>query len=189
MVMYALHHSWLTKSMSAKIDSWQVRMLRRVLRIKASMISRVSNAEVLKKAHCTPMSNLIRGERFKYFGHVLRREFPATIQSVCVDASCKLRPPAGKRRQKRPLDNWTRKVTAEVLVKARHSLPLVVRPSDNLRPATTGLLYARRIAENKHVWEQLHRRTQAPAGRPTGACPRPGRGAAALVLRPPGGAG
>ena len=56
MVRYALHYSWLKKSMCSRLDSWQARTLRRVLRIKASMISRVSNSEVLRRACTRPLS-------------------------------------------------------------------------------------------------------------------------------------
>ena len=190
MVLYALHHSWLTKGMSARLDAWQARTLRRVLRIKASMISRVSNAGVLRRAKCTPLSAQVRGERYKYFGHVLRRHYPETIVSVCLDSSYKLRPPAGKRRRRRPLDNWTRKVATEVLAAAPVAFPPSVRPAVGLNPTGSGILYARNIANNRQMWQRLTvRRTYAPAGGRVGPSARPGRAAGGPASSPPGGAG
>ena len=190
MVTYALHYSWLTKSMSSRLDAWQARMLRRVLRIKASMISRVSNSVVLKRAGCTPLSDFVRSERIKYFGHVLRRDYADTIANVVVDSSFKLRAPAGRRLRRRPLDNWPKKTSAEVLDIASRRLPLSVRPASTDRPATSGILYARRLALDKEMWKRLHdRRTDAPTGGRAGARARPGRVAAAPASTPPGGAG
>ena len=189
MVLYALHYSWLTRSMCARLDSWQARTLRRVLRVKASMISRVSNASILRQAKCTPFSQQVRVERFRYFGHVLRSPYPDTVVSTCVDSSCKLRQPAGKRQRRRPLDNWTRKVTTEILDTASRTLPPDVRPPVPFKPATSGLLYARRLAANKSAWKRLQQRTDAPTGRRAGACARPGCASAAPAATPPRGAG
>ena len=188
MVTYALHYSWLTKSMRMKLDSWQARMLRRVLRIKASMISHVSNSEVLARSKCTPLSEQVKSNRFKYFGHVVRRPFEDTICNVVVDSSYKLRLPAGKRLRKRPLDNWSRKTITEVLESAS-KLPADVRPTGSEKPATSGMLYARRLATNKEMWKRLEvRRTDAPAGRRAGSRARLGRVAAEPAAAPPGGA-
>ena len=189
MVMYALHHSWLTKGMCRKLDSWQARTLRRVLRVKASMISKVSNAEILRRSKCTPLSAQVRGERYKYFGHVLRRQYPETIVSVCCDSSYKLRPPAGKRRRRRPLDNWTRKVTTEVLATAPVAFPPSVRPSPALDPTGSGILYARNIAQHRQMWQRLvARQTYAPAGGWVGPGARLRRAIGGPAASPPGGA-
>ena len=190
MVSYALHHSWLTKGMCRKLDSWQARTLRRALRVKASMISKVSNAEILKRAKCTPLSAQVRGERYKYFGHVLRRCYEDTIANVCFDSSFKLRPPVGKRRRRRPLDNWTRKVTTEVLATAPVAFPPSVRPPAGLDPTTSGILYACNIANNRQMWQRLQvRRTYAPAGGRAGPRARLVRATGGAAATPPGGAG
>ena len=163
--MYALHYSWLTKSMCSRLDSWQARTLRGVLRIKASMISRVSNSEVLRRARTRPLSAQVADERVKFLGHILRRPPQDTVYNVCFDSSCKVRLPVGKRRQKRPLDSWTRKSVIEVLSRASRSLPVSVRPNASLQPLTSGSLYARNISYHKTMWCQLaQRRTNAPAG-------------------------
>ena len=189
-VTYALHYSWMTKAMCTKIDSWQARTLRRVLRVKASMISHISNAEVLSRAHCTPLSHHVRSSRFKYFGHVLRRDYSATIFNVCFDSSCKVRQPAGKRKQKRPLDAWTRKTMSEVLDHSRRTLESTVRPRVGLDPLSSGVLYARKLANNKQVWGRLtDRRTYAPTGGLAGAGARHVRARGAPAVRPPRGAG
>ena len=190
MVLYALHYSWLTKSMCARLDSWQARTLRRVLRVKASMISRVSNAEVLRRAGTRPLAAQVADERIKFLGHILRRPPQETVYNVCFDPSCKVRLPVGKRRQKRPLDNWTRKSVVEVLSRASRSLPPSVRPNACLKPLTSGSLYARNISLNKQMWCQLaQRRTYAPTGSRAGPAGIPGIPIAGPAVAAPGGAG
>ena len=169
MVMYALHYSWMTKSMNSKLDSWQVLTLRRLLRIKASMISHVSNEEVLRRAKCTPLSVLVRQERKKYMGHVLRQDYNSTIHNICFDSSCKVRTPQVKRRRRRPLDNWTRKTIQEVLFSGQHVPLPSLRPNLAADPCTDGVLYARRIANNRTLWKgHIVRGAYAPARKPVG---------------------
>ena len=169
MIMYALHHSWLTKESCDKLDSWQARTLRRLLRIKASMISRISNEEVLSRAKCTPFSTMVRQNRLKYMGHVLRQDYTSTIYNVCFDSSKKVRTPNAKRRRKRPLDNWTRKTLQEV-ISIGGRLPLAkLRPSPRVVVATAGSLYAHKLAQDRTFWRRhVVRGTYAPARRPVG---------------------
>ena len=164
-------------------------MLRRVLRIKASMISRVTNEEVLRRAKCTPLSELVRKERFKYLGHVLRQDYSSTIHNICFDSSCKVRAPAVKRRRRRPLDNWTRKTIQEALTVAK-SLPIAsLRPPVNAEPCTSGALYARSIAYNRSLWRRrIVRGTYAPARR-LGVRGEPSRVAPPYASSAPLGAG
>ena len=169
MVMYALHYSWMTKSMNNKLDSWQVRTVRRLLRIKASMISHVSNAEVLRRAKCTPLSVLVRQERKKYLGHVLRQDYSSTIHNICFDSSCKVRTPQAKRRRRRPLDNWTRKTVQEVIYSGQRIPLQSLRPSIDADPCTDGVLYARKISKNRTLWRRhIVRGAYAPARTPAG---------------------
>ena len=172
MILYALHYSWLTKSMSSKLDQWQARTLRRVLRIKASMISRISNEEVRKRAKCTPLSTVVRQNRFKYFGHVLRCTPQDTIANVCFDSTWKIRQRAGRRQKRRPLDCWPAKVCEEVLITASRTASLV-RPHPSLHPRTSGILYARSIAKYRTTWRQhFSRQAHAPTGRWSLPCAR-----------------
>ena len=165
MVTYGLHHSWLTVSMRNKLDSWQARTLRRVLRIKASMISRVSNKEVLRRARCTPLSHLVKSRRLEYLGHVLRRTPHETIASVCFDSSWKVRTPPTARRRGRPLDNWARKSVAEVLLDASSHCTPLPRPPDGLKPSTSSVLFARGHAMHRVGWRRYVRAgTDAPGG-------------------------
>ena len=80
MVMYALHHSWLIKSHMRAIDTWQAKTLRRVLRIKASMISHTTNAYIISLARTQPISSLIRAQRFKYYA-IYSAPIPITLSA------------------------------------------------------------------------------------------------------------
>ena len=111
MLMYALHHSWLIKSQMRALDSWQAKTLRRVLRIKASMISHTTNAYILSLARTQPISSLIRAQRFKYYGHILRTSQDNAIRNICLTPACTQRRLTIKRKKGRPLDNWLRKVS------------------------------------------------------------------------------
>ena len=155
--------------MNSKLDAWQVRTLRRLLRIKASMISHIPNHEVLRRANCTPLSVLVRRERIKYLGHVLRQDYESTIHNICFDTSCKIRTPQAKRRRRRPLDNWTRKSVQEVLYNGGRLPVHSLRPNLSADPCTDGVLYARKISKNRALWKRhIVRGTYAPARKPVG---------------------
>ena len=132
------------------------------------MISQISNLEVLKGAKCTPFSELVRSESFKYLGHVLRQDYSST-NHICVDSSCKIRTPQAKRRRRRPLDNWTRKTVQEVLFNGNNPPVGSLRPNLAADPCTDGALYARNISKNKALWKRhMVRGTYAPTRKPAG---------------------
>ena len=115
---------------------------------------------------------MVRAERRKYLGHVLRSGPSETIHNVCFDSTYKIRTPSSKRRQKRPLDNWSRKTVQEVIDGA-HKLPThVVRPPPGVDPCTSGSLYAYRLAKDRTLWKRhIVGGIHAPArGGLSGAC-------------------
>ena len=130
------------------------------------MISRVSNSEVLQEssyaASCPPRWQTNESSFWA-------TSFAGPLRTLCtmfaLTRLAKYAFPVGKRRQKRPLDSWTRKSVVEALSRASRSLPVSVRPNALLQPLTSGSLYARNISYNKTMWCQLaQRRTNAPAG-------------------------
>jgi len=73
--------SWvLTPSLERKIDSFQLRCLRRLL--KLSYLEHVRNEEVYTRCECIPLSKTVRSRRLKWFGHVVRMSSSATSSTL-----------------------------------------------------------------------------------------------------------
>ncbi|GFS01928.1 endonuclease-reverse transcriptase [Elysia marginata] len=83
-----------TKGDENKIDVFQSRCLRQILRVKWS--DRITNSKVLETARMETISCIIRKRRWKYIGHILRKE----ADSDCITALTWA--PEGNRRQGRP---------------------------------------------------------------------------------------
>jgi hypothetical protein len=115
MVLYGLHYSWLTKANLRQIDAWQARTIRRTLSIKASMISRYTNAYVLEQATTTPLSTQLIAAQVRYFGHVLRAaERQDLIYKVCFSNAGVPRLLSSKHKQAHPYDKWTPQMLRKV---------------------------------------------------------------------------
>ena len=56
---YGLQTTWLHKCHRKKLNGFQCRCLRSLLRIRPAFISRVSNDEVLRRSGCTLLSDLV----------------------------------------------------------------------------------------------------------------------------------
>ena len=95
--------SWrMTKGDEAKLDTFQHKCLRRLLKIYWPM--RVSSEEVRRRANTETISELVWKRRWTWIGHVL-----------CMDNSCLPRAaltwaPDGKRKRGRPKETWRRTV-------------------------------------------------------------------------------
>ncbi|GFR91266.1 endonuclease-reverse transcriptase [Elysia marginata] len=95
----------MTKGDENKIDVFQSRCLRQILRAKWS--DRITNSKVLETARMETISGIIRKRRWKYIGHILRKE----ADSACITALTWA--PEGNRRQERPKTTWRRMVEKE----------------------------------------------------------------------------
>ena len=111
LVLYGLQYSWLTLSDKRKLDAWQARILRRTLGIKASMISHITNADVLKQASTTPITTQFEHAQIKYFGHILRAAEREDISyTVCFSKTGSARLLSSRRRHGHPCDKWTNRI-------------------------------------------------------------------------------
>jgi len=106
MVLYGLEYSAITPTMERKLDAWQARHLRRVLNIKASMISHTTNQTVLNTAKEVPLSKHTYSKQLKYMGHVLRTPQDHTEYTVCFTAAGNHATISGKKRVGRPKHHW-----------------------------------------------------------------------------------
>ncbi|GFR97185.1 endonuclease-reverse transcriptase [Elysia marginata] len=104
-LMYGCETWSITKGDENKIDVFQSRCLRQILRVKWS--DRITNSKVLETARMETISGIIRKRRWKYIGHILRKE----ADSDCITAL--IWAPEGNRRQGRPKTTWRRMVKKE----------------------------------------------------------------------------
>ena len=107
-LLYGLHAAWLRKHELAKLDSFHVRCLRKVLRIPHSYISRISNAVVLDRARRPPLSRILLHRQLCLFVQIARQPVDHPVRrAVFQPSSSELRPPAGRRPRGRPRQSWT----------------------------------------------------------------------------------
>ena len=111
---WGIHLLALGKTEFKKLEYYHVRCLRRILGIKASYISRVSNDTVLYDAGVPSIKTHIRMKQYKLLGHILRLPQGHPDRDVCFQpgTECEPRLPQGfTRRRGRPRLRW-----AEVLI-------------------------------------------------------------------------
>ena len=107
--VWGLHLLALKKSDFKHLDYIHVRCLRRILGIKAAFYSRISNAEVLRRAGAECLEAYIRRKQLALLGHLLRRDPDHPDRLVCFEPNTDLQPrmPAGTRRRRgRPRLTW-----------------------------------------------------------------------------------
>ena len=71
-LLYSLTTVWLSAAQRRRIDGFQARCLRRILRVPVAFVSRVSNAAVLEKAAQVTFSSQLLRHQLYYFGNVAR---------------------------------------------------------------------------------------------------------------------
>ncbi len=95
----------LTKQQSKRLNSWQNRCLRKILRIFWPQT--ITNVELYNQTRQEPLNNYIKRRRWKWIGHILRMP-QAKIPSVALTWA-----PEGKRKRGRPRMTWRRMVEEE----------------------------------------------------------------------------
>ncbi|CAE8684982.1 unnamed protein product [Polarella glacialis] len=106
MVLYGLTHVWLTDGLRNRLDAWHCRCLRRIVRVKVSMISQVTNEVIYKKTDCQPISKELESLQLKYYGHVVRAGITDTIHNVTYNQSHNTRTLNAPKRAGRPCHKW-----------------------------------------------------------------------------------
>ncbi|XP_062611961.1 uncharacterized protein LOC134273759 [Saccostrea cucullata] len=105
-LLYGAEAWKVTKTISNKLDTFQTRCLRRILRI--FWPNTISNEELYKKTNTTPLSQVIKRRKWLWIGHV-RRMHPTSIPRVALKWT-----PPGKRKRERPKETWRRSVEKEM---------------------------------------------------------------------------
>jgi hypothetical protein len=143
-LLYSLSSVCLTVAQIRKLNGFQNRCLRKIIGIAPSFVSRVTNAEVLRRCAHLPAADLLLKHQLSLLGKVLRSpeghplrtasfmrnsDTPATEQFV--------------RRRGRPAKEWVREVMQEALILCGSAGEMV------------------RLASDKHRWQSFvssHRR-------------------------------
>jgi hypothetical protein len=118
-LMYNLHAAWLNIAERRRLDAFQARCVRRVIGVKHSMISRVSNATVLEQASCRQLSVVLLERQLLLIGDLASRpDSDVMRQSVFSADSVKLRGLTGQRGRGRPRSTWANSVFKEAVATA-----------------------------------------------------------------------
>lgn len=114
--LYGMQTIWLNTAARRRLDGFQARCLRRILKVLPSFISRVSNATVLQRASHNKASSMLLCRALKYFGKLAVLPLSEPVrQALFQDASLDLRTHCGGRRQGRPRQFWPEMVRASAV--------------------------------------------------------------------------
>ena len=113
-LLYGLSTLWLVTAQRRRLDGFYARCLRRILRIPAAFVSRVSNAAVFDRAAVVPLSKRLLAKQITLLGKSaklppqdLRRRF------VFYGSSMVLREDVFIRRRGRPRQTWGKQLMQE----------------------------------------------------------------------------
>ena len=160
MILYGLEYSCITPTMERKLNAWQAGHLRRVLDIKVSMISHITNEDVLKQANTVPLSNTLFSNQLKYMGHVLRTDHKESEYSCCFTSAGNVAHITACKRVGRPKHHWAPN-TLNKIIENKATLFPTQSPAC---PSSIFLLRPYRdLAKDKKGWAKL---TAAPTRLP-----------------------
>jgi hypothetical protein len=106
-LLYGMTASWPNKAERRRLDGFQARCLRRILKIQHSYYSRISNETVRQRACVRPLTNMLLQQQLLYFGTLAKRPDGDPVREcVLVDGSIAPRPLCEIRRRGRPRLEW-----------------------------------------------------------------------------------
>ena len=134
-MLYGFSTFWLSTAQRRRLDGFCCRCLRRVLRIPAAFVSRVSNKLVLKSAGAAPLSEQMLHRQLLLLGKIVRAPDSSLLRR-CVFIEGSLQPQVGQfvRRVGRPRQDWATQVLRAGLEKcgrAKWGALLNTRGSDS----------------------------------------------------------
>ncbi|XP_062609873.1 uncharacterized protein LOC134271677 [Saccostrea cucullata] len=94
-----------TEKDDEKLDTFHRKCLRRILKIHWP--EKITNQQLYERTRAIPLSCTIKRKRWRWIGHILRREENSHIRTALTWA------PEGKRRRGRPKNTWRRSVERE----------------------------------------------------------------------------
>ena len=112
---WSLHLSPLLPALRQKIDAAQARYLRRILKLPAAYISRISHQEVRRRCSTYRFSTFIFRAQLRWLGHILRKPATDPLRRILFEPNSPLnprRPPSlnpnrpARQRVGRPQTDW-----------------------------------------------------------------------------------
>ena len=117
-LLYGVASAWLLKADLRRLDGFHARCLRKLLKVKAAFISRISNERVRQMAGVQPLSSRVDGQQQKLLQQVLNDPDKAILRDAAFQQGSN-RPLTDRfiRRVGRPRQNWTDQVLKAALLK------------------------------------------------------------------------
>ena len=109
-LVYGLKTSWLNTAARRRIDGFQARCLRRILRVPAAYYSRIPNTSVRDRARTRPLSNMLLERQLLMFGEIARMDGGPLRDTVFAPGKVELAELAGRRRRGRPRHTWAKQL-------------------------------------------------------------------------------
>ena len=122
--------AYLNKQENRRLDAFQARCLRKILRIPHSYISRVPNAVVLQRSGARLLSNSLLRKQLTFLGHVARKPGDDAVRlTVFQPFSHLLAEPPENRKRGRPRKTWPQEIYRHACAAAGgvEALPALLR--------------------------------------------------------------
>ena len=105
--LYGLDSIWLLKHQLRKLDAFYCSCLRKIAAVPPSMFSRVSNADVLRRLHATPLSQTLRRRQLVFYRRLVHLPEEDFLRMVAIEPhDYTPRNWNPKRRVGRPCERW-----------------------------------------------------------------------------------
>ena len=142
-LLYGFECWRMTESDITKLSVFHTTNLRRILRI--FWPDTISNQQLLARCNQDSMETIIMGRRWRWNGHVMRRE-QDNITNTALHWT-----PEGKRKRWRPRNTWHRTVEAE-LETMQHTWGTIQKLARNRQTWRSFLAVLRATRHNGHEW-------------------------------------
>ena len=109
-LMYGLRTIWLGAPSRRRLDGFQARCIRTILKVPAAYVSRVTNATVRERAGVTPLSSELLQQQLILFFNIAVRETGSSRNAVLSLGSVALVEAHGRRSRGRPWHTWADQV-------------------------------------------------------------------------------
>ena len=115
---YSLKTTWFGVAARRRMDGFHARCLRKILGIPHAYYSRVSNAEVLRRADRQPFSTLLLEQQLLFFGGIASGDAGPIRDTMLVPGSLELVDSNAPRRCGRPRHTWAGEVLNRAVLAA-----------------------------------------------------------------------
>ena len=107
-LMYALEGIWLNQGQRRRLDSFHNGCIRRIVKVQHAYYSRISNEDVLKAAHSTPLSLLLLRSQLISFARIASLDHHHLVRDLIfqADDTLALRESTFLKKQGRPRLSW-----------------------------------------------------------------------------------